>query len=323
MGGYVFVSYSRSDETYLQRLTGYLEEAGVDHRTDSDIDYGNRWARIIEERIENSAALVLLMTASSADSVWVERELALAQRLGKPVLPLLLQGRPLFRVAEEQYLDVTTGELPGVGWVRQLQAVVGAGAGTLEDGQLWTFDIVQQGTVLPAHEDEVRLHPAAFMIRCRMKQVQTLALNASDQPENFEAVRPGIRFDETSCFAGGMGMAEADYSAGLPYKGEVNLGPTDLWLGLDGHHYINYQGRSNHRWSRTWVNSDEVVLERDVARISRASWNPPPIDKPLERLYLVALLRPVEPQSADGFGQTLSPVIRDDSLIRRCLVFEP
>jgi formylglycine-generating enzyme required for sulfatase activity len=52
------------------------------------------------------------MTPDSEESEWVEREILLAQREGKPIFPLLLSGQENPLLITTHYVDVTDGRLP-------------------------------------------------------------------------------------------------------------------------------------------------------------------------------------------------------------------
>jgi hypothetical protein len=64
------------------------------------------------------------MTPDSEESEWVEREILLAQREGKPIFPLLLRGQENPLLITTQYADVTDGQLPPDGFYRRLGRVV-------------------------------------------------------------------------------------------------------------------------------------------------------------------------------------------------------
>lgn len=92
---HIFISYSRKskDYDYAHKLRSDLVEHGfacwID---DKDIDYGSYWKLEIEEHIRKCSAFILVMSPNSRESKWVQKELALAWRLGKPIFPILLTG---------------------------------------------------------------------------------------------------------------------------------------------------------------------------------------------------------------------------------------
>src|SRR5262245_28812471 len=113
MSGYVFVSYSHVDRTYVEKLAAYLASAGVPVWYDYETATGDRFARVVEQRIDGCAAFVVVMTPASMASKWVDREIHHADAIGKPVLPLMLTTcRPSMLINNLNHEDVTGGQLP-------------------------------------------------------------------------------------------------------------------------------------------------------------------------------------------------------------------
>ena len=103
MNGYVFISYSQHERSYVVQLARHLEAAGVPCWYDHELAAGDRWHRVIEERINGCAALVVVMTPEARDSDWVNNEIIHARELGKPIAPLLLSGHRFVHLAYLQY----------------------------------------------------------------------------------------------------------------------------------------------------------------------------------------------------------------------------
>jgi TIR domain-containing protein len=121
VAGHVFISYSRRDKDYVHRLVGHLQAQGVPVWFDDSLHAGtSQWVKTIETAIEGSIAVVAVMSGESDGSVWVDRELDLAQELRKPIVPLLLSGRCFMRLRDRQYEDVSDGRLPGPDFTAQL-----------------------------------------------------------------------------------------------------------------------------------------------------------------------------------------------------------
>jgi hypothetical protein len=121
-GGHVFISYSRSDQDYVDRLFAHLERAGLNPWIDrSGIDYGTRWKHVVRDAVDGCSAFVVVMTPDAEDSEWVDRELQRAQDDGKPILPLLLRGRKFFSLGDVHYEDVIGGRLPSDEFVARLR----------------------------------------------------------------------------------------------------------------------------------------------------------------------------------------------------------
>jgi chaperonin GroEL len=123
--GHVFISYSHKDAPYVVRLVAHLRSAGVDVWTDEGLDYGDQWPLKIERMIDSCQAFVPVMSMNSRDAAWVDREIDLAQELGKPVLPLLLSGRRFLRLRDIQDEDVTDEQMPNARFVQRLRGLTG------------------------------------------------------------------------------------------------------------------------------------------------------------------------------------------------------
>jgi len=144
VSGHVFVSYSRTDKPYVDRLVAHLGAAGIPVWVDHEIDHGDRWASVIESQITTCAAFVPVMTPAAAGSEWVEREVQFAQQLAKPILPLLLSGRPFFRLGTTQHEDVTGGGMPTAKFIERLLACLGTqppSAPDLAVSPAWAYDV--------------------------------------------------------------------------------------------------------------------------------------------------------------------------------------
>ncbi|MGK5685231.1 DUF6416 domain-containing protein [Actinoplanes sp. URMC 104] len=123
MGDHVFISYSRVDRSYVDKLATYLTGEGVEVWFDYEIGSGERFVRVIEHRIRTARALVLVVSPDSSDSAWVEREIHFAAAHHVDILPVLLRGTALpLLVCHLHYEDVRTGQMPGPDFIRRLTA---------------------------------------------------------------------------------------------------------------------------------------------------------------------------------------------------------
>lgn len=124
MTGYVFVSYSRSDANYVDQFVEHLRSRGVPVWVDHEIAHGDRWISTIRRQIDGCSAMVVVMSPEAEQSSWVQRESAHAERMGKPVLPLLLRGGPAHFLADVQHENVEGGLMPSDDFVERLKALV-------------------------------------------------------------------------------------------------------------------------------------------------------------------------------------------------------
>lgn len=120
----IFISYSHQDSDYAEALAEALEEVGFSAWIDDAIDYGERWFTTITQAIRECVAVTVIMTPEAEQSEWVEREILIAQREKKPILPLLLRGKEFALLITMQYVDVTDSEMPPRRFYQMLEKAV-------------------------------------------------------------------------------------------------------------------------------------------------------------------------------------------------------
>ncbi len=120
-GPYAFLSYSRTNRPYAQRLKRHLEERHIAAWMDDQVRTGEPWRQVIDERVRRSAAVIVVMTPEAAGSRWVEREINEAEAHGRPVLPLLLDGARFSRLSDLQFENVVGGLMPSADFVERIR----------------------------------------------------------------------------------------------------------------------------------------------------------------------------------------------------------
>jgi formylglycine-generating enzyme required for sulfatase activity len=108
----IFISYSHKDQIYVQKLVAYLKNEGLSVWVDERIEHGDRWWQTIEREIRDCAAMIVIMTPESKNTKWVEREMMFADRIDKPIFPLLLKGECFPFFGNQQYHEVRDGSMP-------------------------------------------------------------------------------------------------------------------------------------------------------------------------------------------------------------------
>jgi len=124
---HVFISYSRVDGDYVADLVVRLNAEGLTVWTDRGVRVGTQWVREIERQIINCAVFVPVMSVRSNEANWVDREIDLAEDQIKPIAPLLLSGRPFFRLRHLQYEDVRDRSMPSEEFIAGLRAMIEEG----------------------------------------------------------------------------------------------------------------------------------------------------------------------------------------------------
>lgn len=87
-----FVSYSRADQDAIGRIVSAATGRAMYPWWDREIPYGDLWRTRLKTQISASEILTVFWSKSSARSTYVHAELDAAIKLGKPILPLSLDG---------------------------------------------------------------------------------------------------------------------------------------------------------------------------------------------------------------------------------------
>lgn len=91
----VFVSYSHKDAAIVKPLVQVLGTAKRRVFWDEIIQPGQKWTTEIEVALASSDQIVIMWCCDSATSKWVTREIKIARKLSKPLIPIRLCAYPL------------------------------------------------------------------------------------------------------------------------------------------------------------------------------------------------------------------------------------
>lgn len=102
-----FISYSREDSEFALRLAEDLKAAGAAVWLDQlDIIPGRRWARAVQDALNDCPRMLVILSPSSANSTNVEDEVSFGLDEGKTVIPVLYREcRIPFRLRPFQHVD--------------------------------------------------------------------------------------------------------------------------------------------------------------------------------------------------------------------------
>lgn len=107
---FVFISYSREDRSFVDRLSQDLRRGGVTTWQDTkEIAAGENWRLAIERSLREAPVLLYVASAHSVSSQWMSRELGAALRRGARIIPVILddhgeQGLPTL-LRDFQWVD--------------------------------------------------------------------------------------------------------------------------------------------------------------------------------------------------------------------------
>ncbi len=118
----VFLSYARDDAELAKRLAGLIGDAGHDVWWDREIQGGSRFSNEIDKALQDAEAVLVLWTAASIKSAWVQDEAAEGRDSGR-LVPLVLDGiRP--PLGFRQYQSIELGNWNGDSEPEQLDVLL-------------------------------------------------------------------------------------------------------------------------------------------------------------------------------------------------------
>ncbi|QPC84268.1 FHA domain-containing protein [Phototrophicus methaneseepsis] len=112
MGHDIFLSYCHRDTEIVSKLVQNLEAAGFNLWVDwQDLQPGTpEWDREIKNALSSAKAVITVLSPDAEESVWVARELAMAEMLDQRIYPVLVRGNPIdaipLRLITHQFVDV-------------------------------------------------------------------------------------------------------------------------------------------------------------------------------------------------------------------------
>src|SRR6185436_14224383 len=123
--GHIFISYSKKDIIYAEKLINALRREGFNPWLDMDgLGAGTYWPDRLHKAIKTCDAYILIMSRNAKNSNWVPEELVVAKTKGKPIFPLRLDDAELFLALQTvQAEDVRGGKLPSETFYQRLAAV--------------------------------------------------------------------------------------------------------------------------------------------------------------------------------------------------------
>ena len=123
--GHIFISYSKRDTVYAEKLINALRREGFNPWVDMEgLGAGTHWQTRLQKQIYTCDAYILVMSRNAFNSKWVPDELVTAKTKGKPIFPLLLDDTEMFLAIQTiQFEDVRGGKLPSEIFYRRLATV--------------------------------------------------------------------------------------------------------------------------------------------------------------------------------------------------------
>lgn len=110
----IFISYPHEDTFAMNMVKDYLYNSHLNSQliidTDKEITKGSPWANHLEQVIQKCHVFIGIMTPNFPKSDVSKIEIGLARRMGKRIIPLIINGDPdeiiPFVVQDLQYIDL-------------------------------------------------------------------------------------------------------------------------------------------------------------------------------------------------------------------------
>lgn len=120
--GYIYVSYSRNDGDTARKLQETLQTRGYTIWIDyQDLSAGSVWASQIDQAIRAAEIFIVLLSPSAMKSRTIHNEISLAEKLQKPIIPVIIAHTPIPpSLTNRQFVDATDD------WERSLAKLVQA-----------------------------------------------------------------------------------------------------------------------------------------------------------------------------------------------------
>jgi adenylate cyclase len=121
----VFISYARTGEAAMHRVSEALRAAGHDVWTDAELPAHRAYAEVIEERLGAADAVVVLWSAAAEKSQWVRAEAEYARERGRLVQAALDERLPPMPFNQIQCADLKAwkGDRRSAQWRKVLQSL--------------------------------------------------------------------------------------------------------------------------------------------------------------------------------------------------------
>lgn len=137
----IFISYANEDRETAAQFAQLLESVGWHVWWDRRIPAGRTWRSILEDALREMRCLVVLWSKNSVQSPWVTEEAEEARRLGKTIVPVLIEGvePPIgFRAIQAANLanwNGSTDDPAAQQFIADLKSILGGVETSLPPGQ--------------------------------------------------------------------------------------------------------------------------------------------------------------------------------------------
>lgn len=112
---WVFVSYCHRDKRRVQSMHNLFHREGIPMWYDEGLQGGERWSRVLAQRIRECTALVLFATEEAVHRDFIEKEIVFATKHSRPIIVVV----PDLGVRIPDWLDLMLGNVQFVQRTRE------------------------------------------------------------------------------------------------------------------------------------------------------------------------------------------------------------
>lgn len=177
--GHIFISYSRRDSEFVERLSVALERYGFPTWEDvKAIAGGDVWKAAISRAVRECDAFLIVLSPQSADSENVSKELAVATKHARRILPVMYQACKIPDQMDYDLAELQWADFVGPPFDEALEKLVRAlggsptreAAGSREVQALRDFVMTQASRLTAfANNPVATVTPNRFCIHCAAK----------------------------------------------------------------------------------------------------------------------------------------------------------
>ena len=184
----IFLSYARETETAVKTLADDIDRLGYATWLDHDLNGGRAWWEQILTQIRDCEIFVMALSTDSLRSTACTRECGYAEKLGKPILPIMVADG-----VSANLLPPRLSQIHIVDYRKQDRDAIAALARALR--------AMPSAAALPQPLPEPPAAPISYLSRLAEQIDSDAALDAKDQAEIVSELRSGLGEADTAADA--------------------------------------------------------------------------------------------------------------------------
>src|SRR5581483_3375484 len=121
---YAFISYSHKDARVIHQLAAHLTQEEIPLWLDNQLAVGERWEEAIMKRLHGCTVFLIAISPDAKQSTFVDQELGVALEQHKPIIPILLAGKPFPELEGYQFVSLLDTDQQEIRFIERLRDVL-------------------------------------------------------------------------------------------------------------------------------------------------------------------------------------------------------